>query len=157
MLAAALAYARGDVLGFPVPVFPCGTHKRPIVKTGFKAATTDGALITEWWGRNPVALIGMPTGERTGLYVIDVDSVEGHGVDGIMAFEAMELKHDDVHTLAQQTASGGFQYFFLVKGKRLQIKNSAGAIRPGLDVRCRGGYVIVPPSFRVGARYRWNR
>jgi hypothetical protein len=35
-----------------------------------------------------------------------------------------------------------------------QIRNSAGLLGPGLDVRGEGGYVVVPPS-RTQSSYQW--
>src|SRR5262245_59521895 len=54
------------------PVFPCDlASKRPLVATGFKAATTNPDLVHEWWSTHPDALIGVPTGDK--FVVIDVD------------------------------------------------------------------------------------
>jgi hypothetical protein len=55
-----------------IQVFPCDPKtKRPLVATGFKAATTDPDIIHSWWCDTPAAVIGVPTGER--FVVIDVD------------------------------------------------------------------------------------
>jgi hypothetical protein len=56
------------------PVFPCSpSNKRPITTNGFKDATTNIQQISDWWRKNPDALIGMPTGAITGVSVVDVD------------------------------------------------------------------------------------
>src|SRR6516162_5154723 len=76
LLDAALSYA--ERRGWPV--FPVALVKRqdgkldkkPLVKWG-AAATTDAKQIKEWWRRWPNALVGVPTGRRSGLVVLDVD------------------------------------------------------------------------------------
>lgn len=69
---AALAYAAKGV-----PVFPCDpAKKKPLTKHGFKEASTDPATIAEWWERWPNAMIGMPTGKASGVWVLDVDNPE---------------------------------------------------------------------------------
>jgi hypothetical protein len=40
---------------------------------GFKDASTDSAVIKIWWENNPDAAIGIPTGEISGLVVVDID------------------------------------------------------------------------------------
>ena len=59
------------------PVFPCSSRKLPLTEHGFKDASTDKRQIHDWWTRWPHALIGMPTGERTGLAVLDIDMKNG--------------------------------------------------------------------------------
>src|SRR5690242_5787702 len=68
MLYAALAYiARG------MPVFPCRNDKRPYTEHGFKDASRDPDQVTKWWTEHPDALIGIPTGTVSDLFVVDVD------------------------------------------------------------------------------------
>ena len=56
-----------------VPVFPCNTDKRPLVKLGegFANASTDPDQITAWWKRWPDALVSARTGIK--FVVLDVD------------------------------------------------------------------------------------
>jgi hypothetical protein len=78
LLRGALLYA-----GRGIPVFPCEPGgKRPLTADGFLEATTEGASIRRWWGRWPNANVAIPTGERSGLLVLDVDALRRHGLDG---------------------------------------------------------------------------
>ena len=55
-------------------VFPVNPRtKAPYVNGGFKSATTDVGQIIRWWNRWPDALVGIPTGEETGIAVLDLD------------------------------------------------------------------------------------
>src|SRR3712207_9370934 len=73
LLKAALAYARRGV-----PVFPCEPGgKRPLTYNGFWEATTDLRVIERWWKRWPSANVGIPTGKKSGLLVLDVDLDNG--------------------------------------------------------------------------------
>jgi len=45
-----------------------------------------------------------------------------------------------------RTGSGGLHFYFTMQGIEPPIRNSAGLLGPGLDVRGQGGYVVVPPS-----------
>src|SRR5882757_7804433 len=57
-----------------IPVFQCKfTDKSPLTKNGFYDATTDPDLIRKKWAEYPGALVGVPTGRTTDLYVVDVD------------------------------------------------------------------------------------
>src|SRR5262245_25870803 len=141
MLEAALEYAR------TVPVFPCGSDKKPLTPHGFKDATQDAATIRQWWTRRPNAMIGMPTGEASGLSVVDLDV--GKGKDGYAALPDWKSMTPRI----SRTPSGGAHLFFQhTEGRR----NSTG--RDGVDVRAEGGYVILPPSqpnSANGAKYEW--
>ena len=73
LLKAALAYA-----GRSVPVFPCQpSAKRPLTRNGHWDATTDPQAIGRWWKQWPSANIGVPTGKKSGLVVLDVDPDAG--------------------------------------------------------------------------------
>ena len=55
-----------------------------------------------------------------------------------------------------RTPSGGLHYYFSYRHD--DVRNSAGRLGPGLDVRGRGGYVVAPPSvLRNGHAYKWLR
>jgi len=99
-----------------LPVFPCDEKpdekgkisKRPYVKGGFKAATLDEQQISKWWTRWQDALIGVPTGEITGLFVVDIDQSDTK--NGELSFEALGL--GDPVTCQTLTQSGGRHLIF---------------------------------------------
>ncbi len=49
------------------PVFPCDEKKRPIVEGGYKAATQCVDTIVAMFSSPSAKLIGMPTGDISGL------------------------------------------------------------------------------------------
>lgn len=142
MLAAALEYA-----GKGWPVFPLKPRdKTPGTKHGLKDATTDEATIRKWWQNEPAANIGFATGN--GVAVVDIDEL-GSWTDLLEDEKAPDPDTSRVET------SRGFQLFFRTTAT---IRNSAGKLRPGLDVRGDGGYVVLPPSVHPsGHVYRWDR
>lgn len=132
------------------PVFPCSPdNKRPLVATGFKAATTDAQTIEQWWSHWPAAMIGVPTGEASGIAVVDVDV---HGEVNAMPWYE-EHKASFVDAPIVTTPSGGLHIYFIADG----TKNSASKIARGVDTRGDGGYVCVPPSVTTeGTYYGWH-
>jgi hypothetical protein len=122
------------------PVFPCGPDKRPRVKWS-KQATKDARQIESWWRQWPLAMIAVPTGQRSGLVVLDIDC--RGTVDGFATLRAMGFQIP-AEAVEVETPSGGRHFWFAANG--LQVRNSAGKIGPGVDVRGEGGMVIVPPS-----------
>ncbi len=135
------------------PVFPCRRDKRPMTANGFLDAVVDHDQVRTWWTESPEASIGIPTGPRSMVWVLDVDQP-----DGPAALAALEEKHGPLPaTVEQQTGGGGRQFFFKWHDG-LTIRNSAKKIGAGLDVRGDGGYVIVPPSGHPsGNTYAWAR
>ena len=148
---AALEYgARG------MPVFPCDpASKRPLVAGGFKKATTDGSIIATWWKQWPKAMIGIPTGEPSAVFVLDIDRDAAKGIDGFAALATMEAAHEPLpETRAQRTPRGGEHRLFSWPG--FKIKNSASKLGAGLDIRGDGGYIIAAPSVNAdGVPYEW--
>ncbi|MGI4795221.1 MAG: AAA family ATPase [Janthinobacterium lividum] len=126
-----------------LPVFPCGLDKAPVCAKGFKDATTDPAAIHRLFKRPGAALIGVPTGRRSGFVVIDVDVEEDPAKDGRTWLDGIE--GDLPRTRRHATRSGGSHLLFLVP-EGVELKNTQSKIAPGVDFRCDGGYIIHPPS-----------
>ena len=125
------------------PVFPCNHNKVPIVSGGFKAATQDPDEVERLFSRPNAELIGVPTGNASGLAVIDVDVRDEK--DGAKWVE----KNSEMLGITRkvQTMSGGWHYYF---EHEEGLRNSAG-IDGCCDIRAEGGYIIYPD----GERYRF--
>lgn len=159
-----------------IPVFPCrpadvetGDHdpetgelvvlkaKTPLLSNGFKGATKSERIVRILFGeRHTDAMVGIPTGEQLGAWVLDVDvhkDDDGKVINGYETLAALEAKHGDLPaTATAKTAGGGeHRYFRYVPGVR-----NRGRLGDGLDVRGSGGYVIAPGSrTAAGLEYTW--
>lgn len=144
LLQAALRYA-----GRGLPVFPCERRgKRPRTANGLLDASTDAGQIERWWRANGNANVAVVTGPASGLLVIDVD-----GDDGAEALRGLEREHGPLpRTTSVVTPRGGAHYYLRYPTGRGEIRNSAGLLGPGLDVRGAGGYVLMPPSQGANGR-----
>lgn len=107
--------------------------KHPLIDKWQKRATTDPKQIQEWWTKWPAAGIGIATGG--GLFVVDVDPRNG-GSASLAGLDAPE-------TYTVRTGSGGLHLYYQAAGK---IRNSAGTIAKGIDLRGDGGFVVAPPT-----------
>ena len=148
LLHAALLYAQAQIPIFPIE--PRG--KRPLVPRGVYAASTDPARIRAWWTRFPRANIGMPTGRPTGCWVLDVDPRHG----GLRSLEHIQevARPDELETRLQLTGGGGVHLCYAMQ-EGVDLANTVRfAGYDGLDLRVRGGYIVVAPS-RTEDYYRW--
>jgi hypothetical protein len=126
-----------NIAGRGKPIFPCKPDKAPYTPRGFKDATTDPAKVTALWTQYRGEKIGMPTGSRSGVFVVDVDRIEA------LAELDSELRRELHETLTIRTPSGGLHFYLnFVDG----ITNRTGGLPIGIDIRGKGGYVVVPPS-----------
>jgi len=161
MIEMALAYvARGW------PVFPCwwplasgrcacgARHcgdqgKHPLgrlVPRGVTQATTDTALVRRWWDAYPRANVAIATGPAAGLLVLDVDERAGGGD----ALAELERTHGPLPDMVRVQTGNGMHVYFTHPSE--PVANRVG-IRPGLDVRGAGGYVIAPPSIHISGKH----
>lgn len=161
---AALEYASR---GWPVvPVHPiladrsCGCRKadcddagkHPIWKDWPNAATVEPAAIRASWNEFPLAGVGIVTGQRSGLFVFDVDTKPGKRGD--LTLEDLERAHGRLpYSVRARTGSGGLHIYFILPEGRSVSNHSPFA---GIDIRGTGGYVVAPPSPHAsGGRYEW--
>jgi len=124
-----------------LPVFACGPDKRPVTQHGFHDATRDAAEIRLQFSTLGAAMIGVPTGQGAGFFVVDLDVKNGgQGLEWLAANQ-----HRLPRTRTHRTRSGGQHLLFQWPEGRT-IRNSASRVAPGVDVRGNGGYIITPPS-----------
>jgi len=107
--------------------------KTPIVKWA-DVATCEENMLLGWWEHNPVANIGIACGKRSGIIVLDVDADH----DGYESLAELAIEYGALpETPISKTGSGGQHIFFKHPG--FEIRNSAGKLGKGLEVRGDGG------------------
>jgi hypothetical protein len=124
--------------------------KEPACEHGCKDATTDPEIIRKWWHREPQCNVAIATGSVSNVFALDVDNV-----DAECELRRLETKHGGLPaTVEVITARGRHVYF---QTPETPVRNSAGKVAPGIDVRGDGGYVLAPPSVHPsGKRYEWS-
>jgi hypothetical protein len=155
MIDAALLYAKRGWTVFPAPVGTKKSHIAAAQRGGPRwGATSDHDTLCRYWTQFPKANVAIVTGQVSGIFVIDVDTDAGHGVDGFASLAALPGAMPE--TLTAQSPSGSKHFYFNWPDTGT-IRNSVGKIGPGLDVRGDGGMVIAPPSVKPdGGVYIWN-
>ncbi|THJ44737.1 bifunctional DNA primase/polymerase [Candidatus Frankia alpina] len=151
---AALFYA-----GLGWPVVPVASPdaavarpgKQPLVRDWPSVASTSPGQIRAWWERWPDANVGIVTGPRSGLGVLDLDVDKG----GVASLSALESRVGCLPgTVTVVTGSGGAHLYYRHPG--VPLLSAADVYGPGLDVRGDGGLVVAPPSRHpCGHRYAW--
>lgn len=153
-------------LGLGWPVLPCHSvvdghctckefetcakpGKHPAIAGGVKEATAFGPTIAGWWAKFPFASVGLACGTK--FWALDVD-----GAEGADTLELLLMQHGRLpDTVSAQTGSGGRHYLFRVPDG-VVIDNRI-RVKPGLDVRGLGGYIVAPPSPHISGRaYEWE-
>jgi putative DNA primase/helicase len=121
-------------------VFPVNANKEPLTAHGYLDATTDPETVRGWWGRYKAADIAWALPIE--IMVLDLD--EKHGDHGLRDFADIEgVAADTIATSQTTSPTGGRHLFYLTKGRR--YKDRAKVIPgKGIDIRCRGGYVVLP-------------
>jgi hypothetical protein len=147
--AAIMDYTADGLALLPVGFRP-PDRKFPLTPNGHNDATTDQRTILRWLTRWPEAGIGGCTGR--GLVVIDVDP-RHNGDEGIA--DATGRLGRLPRTRTATTASGGWHHWFSIPAG-VEIRNSAGRLAPGVDVRGSGGWAIMPPSRAPWGSWTWS-
>ena len=135
-------------------IFPCNDNKKtPLTKHGFKDASADEQVINSWWDKYPDANIGLPTGKTNNLIVVDVDVK--NDADGMASLKQLQDECGEFDTRIVHTPSGGLHFYFNYPADVDTIKNRAN-MKPGIDIRADGGYVIAPGSSIGGNYYEFD-
>ena len=134
-----------EELGVPVfpvlverdPAHPGRTRKLPLIKEWQNGgAVTNPEAIENLFSQHPLAThVGLQTGERSRLLVIDLD-----GELGLKWWR----EHPELlpMTRTQQTQREGGRHLYYRTPTGCKLRNSAGKIAEGVDVRADGGFVV---------------
>ena len=126
--------------------------KHPIPNKWGEAASGEVESIKAWWKTFKKANLGVVAGNQSGVVVIDIDPRHG-GEDSLDDLQARMGKFPDTATVI--TGSGGQHIYFKHPGGI--VRNSAGALGAGIDVRGDGGFVVGPGSIHsTGGFYEWE-
>jgi putative DNA primase/helicase len=135
-------------------IIPVGADKRPrLAWKQYQNTRAEIEQLREWFEHAPDTNIAIVTGALSGILVLDVDLKSG----GLTSLERLEAQHGRLpETLAVRTGGGGRHFYFKHPGEK--IRQSAGKLGPGLDIRGDGGYAVAPPSQHENGRmYEWER
>jgi hypothetical protein len=120
------------------------------LRFGVSDATRDLERIRFWFEKWPDANLGIATGKRSNLLVLDVD-----GLAGAFALDEIENEFSPLpETLIQRTGKPNGKHYLFSYPEGVSIPNSVGDIGSGLDIRSDGGYIVADPSLHAsGKRY----
>src|SRR5581483_2278194 len=107
----------------------CRPGKHPISSGWQQHATTDEAAIRKMFDGTVPVNLGIATGRRSGLVVLDVDPRNG----GEETLEELRLEHGPIpETVTVQTGGGGWHLYFRWSGQG-RLRTGGGTIGPGVD------------------------
>lgn len=146
----ALALARQGFFIFPLrPGSKEPFSKQEMGGRGWKEyMTTDEAVISGWFQRNPKINYAVSFGERG--FILDPDMDASKGKDGLGVLADMEAENFEEPvsglTFTVRSPRGGQHLYFM---SPYSVSNARGDLPAGIDVRGRGGYVVGPGSHTV--------
>lgn len=126
-----------------IPILSCWTENAYLLKKS----------IERQWEKNPRLNVGILTGHRTGICILDVDPDH----EGDKTLSDLCKRYGDIPlTPTSVTGTGGKHYVFKLP-EGITLKSSAGKLGKGLDIRAEGGQFIAPPSLHPnGKKYQWE-
>lgn len=130
-------------------------EKRPILNDWVNGCSGDTSKLAEWF-MNKDSNIGIATGIKSHVVVIDIDNK--NGVDGRESIAEMEAKLGSYlpETVTSRTQSGGIHLWFRYPQRVKNITGKIG-ILPCVDIRADGNQVVVAPSRGNKGVYEWVR
>lgn len=125
--------------------------KHPALNDWVNSASTDPTMIAQWFKPGVRRNVGILTGARSGLMVVDVDPRNG----GETSYAALMDLSRSPKTVRSSTGNGTHLFFKYDK----HIGTSQGKhLGAGIDVRSEGGLVVAPPSRHIsGKSYKWQK
>ena len=131
-------------------VFPCCPQTKRPRRKGWQEVERDGRDWLREWRAGVGGMPGLGCA-HAGIVVIDCDLREDHS--GEKEFRALCSQLGvDLNSVPSVTTPSGGRHFYFKQPTDLPVRNSAGQLAAGVDVRGQGGYVIAAGSQREDGR-----
>ncbi len=153
---AVLAYAHMGIAILPVRPGTKKANPEELGGIGYRvsdAGITNTERVTDIYTRTPGTNIGFVTGSVNGFMVIDIDR-KRRGPDPIVALRKVQDElgiEIPVGPTASTPGDGeGTEglHIYLALPEDMEPLGCVNGWLPNVDIRCDGGYVLAPPSFR---------
>ena len=126
-----------------------GKHPQSeLVPHGHQDATTDEAIIRDWWATDPNAGIGISLAE-SGLLALDIDPQNG----GVESLTELEAEHGVMHSDCTAVTQGGGEHRLFTADEDMTYPGTLGK---GLDLK-HHGYICVAPTLGPSGDYKWQQ
>lgn len=121
-----------------------GKHiKKPLIKwQQYQNKKLSHEELQQVFSRYSKAGVGIVTGKISSMLVLDIDDLESLDLTLI----------PDTPTV--RTISGGLHAYFKYP-QGFEIKSTTG-LKPGVDIRAEGGFVVAPPTSAGDNSYKWE-
>ena len=153
-LEAAIAYADKDYAVFPLHHMisndcscgkrQCAKGKHPRITKWQERATTDKTTIKEWWNKWPDANIGIATGQKSNLVIIDIDPRNGGDKSLQYLIDSYDAFNTSLKTQIVSTGGNGTHFYYSIDMPFKSTKKHG--LGPGVDIQADGAYIVAPPS-----------
>jgi hypothetical protein len=127
-----------------------------LAPNGVHSSTTAEDEIRRWFSGAPQANLGVHT---AGLIVVDIDPRDG----GNESLRTLEAEHGEMPPTWRTITGSGGEHVLFACPDGLEVKNVVAKLEKepplgvGIDIRTRGGYIVVPPSRHIsGNVYAWS-
>jgi putative DNA primase/helicase len=128
--------------------------KHPWNVDGVKGASTKTRQVRKWWRDHPTANIGIATGQKSNILVLDVDPRNGGNETLKLTIQTLG---EFARSIVSNTGGGGTHYVFELPEFRVRKDSAGNVFGAGLDVLSNGAIMVAPPSVHVsGKRYSWQ-
>ena len=152
ILSAAIGYGRKGWAVIPVN----SLTKIPMFEGWRSDWSKDEDQIRAWWKQWPNAMVGIVTGEASGVWVLDVDIDDEKGIDGRPVLDDWQRRNGYLPATPSAITPRGGRHIWFAWHEGVRNKSGRKEMR-GVDWRGEGGFIVAAPSTRSdGKAYRWE-
>jgi putative DNA primase/helicase len=126
-------------------ILPLVAKGKTPISGGVYSATTNKKALKKYFRSHRDANYGVATGGASNVFVLDVDGEQGKD-----SLRILESKQGALPPTVTVRTGKGHHYYFRCAG--VEVRNSAGRIATGIDIRGDGGYAVGPGSIHESGR-----